>query len=82
MSQYYHTCCKHVGRPVAIRTRDGRVHQGIIQRVSPSHVYLRPLPSRNLGGYGIGYWGPGWGVGWGIALGTIVGLAISPWFLW
>lgn len=80
MSQHYHTCCKNIGRPVTIRTKDGRVHRGIIHRVSPTHVYLRPLPSRNLAGYGYGYWGGGFG--WGIALGAIAGLAIAPWFLW
>ncbi|MEQ6390033.1 hypothetical protein RZN22_11970 [Bacillaceae bacterium S4-13-58] len=79
MSQYYHTCCRHVGRPVAIRTRDGHIHRGIIHRVSPSHVYLKPLPARNLGGYGYGYYG---GYGWGIALGTIIGLSVLPFLFW
>ncbi|MBB6453754.1 hypothetical protein HNQ94_002205 [Salirhabdus euzebyi] len=78
MSPFYNQCCRHKGKAVAIRTREGRVHRGIIHRVSPTHVYLQPLPSRNLGGYGYG-WGWG-GYGWGVALGTIVGLSLLPAF--
>lgn len=77
---YYHQCLRCVGRPVAIRTRDGRMHRGLISRVDQSRVYLRPM-GNNFGGYGYGYrWG--WGIGFasGIALATIV--AFSPLFFW
>ncbi|WP_428912520.1 hypothetical protein [Niallia sp. Krafla_26] len=73
---YYHGLCnRYRGRAVEIRTRDGRVHRGIIHRVGGNRVYLRPLgPRRNLGGFGYGYWG--WGFGAGIALGAIAGIAL------
>lgn len=75
-----------MGRPVRIRTMDGNDHHGIITRVSPTHVYLRPMPPRNVGGrFGYGYglwWGFGLGFGIGIALGAIVGIALVPWGWW
>ncbi|MBL5766952.1 hypothetical protein MXL46_10260 [Heyndrickxia sporothermodurans] len=81
-ASHYHICSRNIGKPVEIRTRDGRVHRGIIHRVDNRMVYLRPLPQRNYGGYGYG-WGWGWcGFGWGVALGAIVGLALLPWFFW
>ncbi len=83
ISHYHGLCNRHRGRAVEIRTRDGRVHRGIIHRVSPNRVYLQPLrPRRNLGGFGYGYYGGGWGFGAGIALGAIVGLALLPFFFW
>lgn len=69
-----------MGRPVEIRTRDGRVHRGIITHVDNHRVYLRPLGGGR--GYGWG-WGWGWGgFGLGIALGAIGTLAVLPWFFW
>ena len=59
-------------RPVEIRTRDGRVHRGMIERVDSNRVYLRPL--RGTGGFGYGWIG----FGFGIALGAIVSLALLP----
>lgn len=88
LAPYYNTCCKHVGRSVAVQTRDGRIHRGIVHRVSNSHVFLKPIP-RRLGGYGFGYRNRGYGGyggyggfdnGWGIALATIAGLALLPFF--
>ncbi|QQZ08338.1 hypothetical protein [Heyndrickxia vini] len=81
-ASHYHTCQRNIGKPVEIRTHDGRVHRGIIRRVDNRMVYLDPLPRRNFGGYAYG-WGWGWGgFGWGVALGAIAGLAILPWFFW
>ncbi|HHW37222.1 MAG TPA: hypothetical protein GXX18_08305 [Bacillales bacterium] len=79
---HYHALChRHMGKAVEIRTHDGRVHRGVIHRVTPTHVYLQPIGGpRNLGGFGFGFWG--WGFGAGIALGAIAGLAILPWFFW
>ncbi|MEH7178339.1 hypothetical protein [Neobacillus vireti] len=83
MGNYYGLCNKYRGRAVVIRTRDGRVHNGIIHRVTPNRVYLQPLRrGRNLGGFGYGYYGYGWGAGWGIALGAIVGVSLAAAFLW
>ncbi|WP_407269457.1 hypothetical protein [Radiobacillus sp. PE A8.2] len=82
MSHYAEVCNRCKGRPVAIRTRDGQVHRGIVDRVNNSHVFLRPLPSRNLGGYSYGFWGPRPGFGWGVALGTILGVSLLPLFFW
>jgi hypothetical protein len=79
-------CSRGVGRMVEIRTRDGRMHRGIIQRVDNRMVYLRPLPTRNYGGYGYpyyrGYGGWGWGFGFGVALGAIATLAFLPLIFW
>ncbi|WP_369974631.1 hypothetical protein [Paraliobacillus sp. X-1268] len=82
MSHYHNLCNKNIGRPVCIRTIDGREHRGVIHRVNATHVYLQPMPSNNLGGYGYGFWGPGAGFGWGVALGSIATLAVLPLFFW
>jgi hypothetical protein len=86
MANYHGLCNKYRGRAVEIRTRDGRVHRGIIQRVTANRVYLQPLRrGRNLGGFGYGYYGGyygGWGFGAGIALGAIAGLALLSFFWW
>ncbi|OLS33713.1 hypothetical protein [Bacillus sp. MRMR6] len=80
---YYALCQKYKGRAVEIRTRDGRVHRGIIQRVGMNQVYLQPIGRRrNLGGFGYGWYGGGWGFGWGVALGAIASLALLPFFFW
>jgi hypothetical protein len=78
VSHFYNMCHRGIGRAVRIRTRDGRFHRGIIERVSPNRVFLRPFGSpRNYGGYGMP-WGFGAGFAFGIALGAIVTLA----FIW
>lgn len=80
VQHYYSMCQKHRGRAVEIRTNDGRVHRGVIHRVSGNRVYLQPLRRpRNLGGFGYGW---GWGFGWGIALGAITAFALLPFFFW
>lgn len=81
----YHLCNRYRGKPVKIRTRDGRVHYGVITNVTKDKVYIRPPgnPRRNLGGFGYGYYGYGWGwrgLAYGIALGLIVSLAFFPFF--
>lgn len=85
ISRYYHTCQRGIGRPVHIRTFDGQIHRGVIERVSPNKVYLRPLRrTPNYGGYGYGFYGGyggGWGFGWGVALGAIAALAFIPFFI-
>lgn len=85
---YYNKCKEHVGRPVCIRTRDGKFHRGIITDVDQRCVHLRPLEGRGLGGFGYGFgggfgfggYGYGYGGGWPIALAAIVGL--SALFFW
>lgn len=74
-SRYYSLCNKSVGRPVAITTRDGKVHRGIITHVDRNKAYLKPIrPTRNLGGFGYGFgpgiggFGPGFG-GYGAGFG-------------
>ncbi|WP_163538498.1 hypothetical protein [Gracilibacillus sp. YIM 98692] len=80
---HYDLCCRNIGRPAKIVTHDGQVHRGIIRRVSPSRVFLEPIGGRrNLGGYGIGFFGYGAGLGIGIALGAIATIAFSPFFFW
>lgn len=84
IEHYRGLCHRYRGRAVEIRTRDGRVHRGIIENVDGRMVYLRPFggPRRNLGGYGYGFgWGFG-GFGFGVALGAITSLALLPWFFW
>ena len=83
-ARYYHMCQRGIGRPVQIRTFNGQVHRGVIERVSPGRVFLRPLGGgRNYGGYGYGYYGGygGWGFGFGVALGAIAALAFIPFFI-
>lgn len=83
---YYQVCNRGIGRAVQIRMRDGSVHRGVIERVSPDRVYLRPLGrTPSFGGFSYGYyggrrWGWGWGFGAGIALGAIASLAFIPFF--
>ncbi|WP_067839522.1 hypothetical protein [Amphibacillus sediminis] len=82
---HYQYCCQNIGRPVLIRTVDGREHRGVISRVTNSHVYLTPLQARErglgFGFYGYGYpWRPGFG--WGVALGAIATVALLPFFFW
>lgn len=84
MSRYYKMCCDNIGKPVCIKTIDGQEHRGIIRQVTPTHVYLDPLPNRS-GGFGAGYYNQNFygyepGFGLGIALGAIGTLAILPWF--
>ncbi|MGP7815850.1 hypothetical protein [Niallia sp. 01092] len=93
-NQYYHQCSNGIGKCVRIRTHDGKVHTGIIDRVTRNKVFIRPLGGsrRNYGGFGFGYYrgygpGPGWGFGWGfagaaigISLGLIAALAFIPFF--
>lgn len=84
-------CHRGVGRPVVIHTVDGRVHRGIIHRVSRNKVFLRPMGGRgprNYGGfgypygpYGYGGWGFGWGLGVGIAFGAIAALAFTAFWI-
>jgi hypothetical protein len=84
MSTYYNQCLRGVGKPAQIRTRDGRVHRGTIERVSPNRVYIRPYERRNFYGLGYGFYGGyggwGWGAGYGIALAAIAALAFIPFF--
>ncbi|MBD7909486.1 hypothetical protein [Sporosarcina gallistercoris] len=79
-------CNRHCGKAVAIRTKDGKEHRGIIQHVDNRHVYLQPMNGiRNLGGFGYGFSGYGYrgrGFGLGIALGAIATLALIPFFFW
>jgi hypothetical protein len=91
-ANYYNQCSKGIGRCVRIRTHTGDVHTGIIERVTPNKVYIRPLgrERRNYGGFGFGYrgyggYGPGWGWGWagaavGVSIGLIAALAFIPFF--
>lgn len=60
---------------------DGRIHRGIISRVSPHKVYLRPFPPRRYGGFAYGWYYPsGFGSGFvfGLAFGAIASLAFIP----
>ena len=69
-------CRGAIGRPVEIRTINGTVHRGIIERVTNREVYIRPLNNaRNLGGYGYGW---GWGLATGFAFGAIASLIFLP----
>ncbi|MGX1900060.1 hypothetical protein EDD69_107115 [Thermolongibacillus altinsuensis] len=82
---YYHLCCRYRGRSVEIRDRFGRIHRGIIDRVTPSHVYIRPIRARgprSFGGFGFGFFGFG-AAAFAIAIGAIVALSLIPfWFFW
>jgi hypothetical protein len=76
---YHDVCMKNRGRAVEIKTRDGRIHRGIIDRVDPYHVYLKPLRGPDsFGGFGYGLFA----FGIGIAFGAIVSLAFRPRYYW
>lgn len=77
---YYKKCCEYRGKPVMITTRDGKVHRGVVERVTPTHVYLRPMGRGRIGGFG--YYGYGYGWGIPIALGAIAGIALATAFWW
>jgi hypothetical protein len=80
-SRFYDMCNRGIGRCVQITTRDGRVHRGFIDRVTPNRVFLRPIGrNRNYGGYGYGGWGWGFGFAAGIAIGAITAIAFIPFF--
>ena len=74
-------CQRYKGRAVEIRTKDGRLHRGVIQHVDHARVYLKPMGGAGgLGGFG---WGWGWGIagfGLGLALGSIARIALVPGF--
>jgi hypothetical protein len=83
----YHQCCRYIGRSVEIRDRYGDIHLGVVERVTDTHVYFRPLEG-DLGGFGYGFgsFGRGFGIGFGAATGalaTIVSIAAVPFgFFW
>jgi len=86
---YYHMCSRYKGRNVRIVTRDGKVHEGIIEHVDQQKVYLRQFGhtgQSQFGGYGYGFYGPGFGYGRGLLLGVGLGaigtLALAPLFWW
>lgn len=95
MSNNYRLCCQNMGKPVAINTTDGQEYRGIIRQVTPTHVFLEPLPNQQPG-FGSGYYQSYQsyqpyqpqqpvqpyrpGFGLGIALGAIGTLAVLPWF--
>ncbi|KGX92444.1 hypothetical protein N781_17115 [Pontibacillus halophilus JSM 076056 = DSM 19796] len=72
---YYDRCKRCVGKPVQIRDNRGRVHRGMVDRVSPTHVFIRPFqePVGGLGG------GPGHGSHFfgGFVLGAAFGIALT-----
>ena len=75
---YYNLCNKHIGRPVRITDRNNRVHNGVITRVTKSHVWIRPHGGHR--GYGYWGWGGGWGWGYPVGLGLITGFALGALF--
>jgi hypothetical protein len=79
VAHFYGLCQKYKGRAVEIRTKDGRIHRGVIKHVDHSKVYLQPFG----GAGGLGGFGWGWGIagfGFGLALGSIATLALIPGF--
>ncbi|MBM7645630.1 hypothetical protein JOD45_001848 [Scopulibacillus daqui] len=77
----YALCQQHLNKAVEIRCHDGTVHRGIITKVDPTHVYLRPLDGDGADGPGVYAWG--WAY-WGIpiALASIAAISLWPWFWW
>ncbi|MDC3413277.1 hypothetical protein NC797_17340 [Aquibacillus sp. 3ASR75-11] len=56
-------CSNCVGRCVAIRTRNGRIHRGFVTHVNRTHVFVRPIRKAPIGGYSYGFGGLGHGFG-------------------
>lgn len=86
IGHYRKLCHRYRGRAVEIRTRDGKVHRGIISHVDNHKVYIHPLSRRrDFGGYGSGFFGPGFfgrrrSFALGVALGAITTLVLLPFF--
>ncbi|SER10034.1 hypothetical protein [Piscibacillus halophilus] len=81
----YDMCCRYHGRVVRIRERNGRVHVGRINRVTPSRVWIDPIGAPGGFGYGYGRFGGfrrGFGFGVPIALSFIAGVALASAFIW
>lgn len=91
-NRYYHLCCRYRGRLVEIRDKFGKVHRGIITRVTPTHVYLKPMTNPGPRGFGFGYYGgpffgrPFFGFGaaaFAVSLAAIAAIAAIPFaFFW
>jgi hypothetical protein len=43
-------CMRFIGKPVGVRLRDGRIHQGILHSVTADGIHLRSLPARYVDG--------------------------------
>lgn len=43
MSRIYAFCKRSVGRPVWVRTLDGRLYKGKVNKVTQDHLYLEPF---------------------------------------
>lgn len=87
---YYDLCCQHKGKVVRIHERNGRAHVGRIVEVDEKYVWIE-RQSREVSGFGYGFWGPGWGWGYRrpyygyavpVALAAIGGFALGAAFLW
>lgn len=52
---YYDICCRHKGKVVQIKEKNGRLHVGKIVDVDPTYVWLERTNERN--GFGYGYYG-------------------------
>ena len=83
-SNFYHLCCKHVGRTVRLTCHDGRIHTGRITHVTNRHVWIQPVGG--AGGFGYGFYGGyrygRYGYGYPIALAAIAGFALATAFFW
>lgn len=87
LNYYHNLCTRYKGRAVKIRTRDGKVHCGVIDNVNKNRVFLRRSKGARIGGFSYGYGGyGGYGryqeFGVGIALGAIASLILLPFFFW
>lgn len=96
MSRYYHICSRNIGRAVEVRTVDGRIHRGVISRVTPTHLYYRPLgagisgeansnvkaeQALDVGDKSDAQEVQWWGFGWGFGAGVALGAITSLAFL-
>ncbi|MBE3595964.1 MAG: hypothetical protein IMW86_02860 [Hydrogenibacillus sp.] len=54
MAIAYAHAVRHLGRPVWVLTKDRRRYYGVVHRVTPTHLYLRPIhtPPSGVSPYG------------------------------
>lgn len=94
--RYHDLCRRHIGKRARIHTKDGRIYDGMIARVTPTHVLVMPM-ARGVAGEGgteHGYAAQTAELtghppvatevlfGWWIPFFAIAALALFPFFFW
>ncbi len=95
VARYRDLCRQHIGKRARIHTKDGKMYDGMIARVCPTHVLLMPMARGVAGGINEGHnevittemnGQPPVATevlfGWWIPFVAIAALALFPFFFW